>query len=122
VSAAHVELARRLFDAIAAGDVPTVRACYAEDGVLRNHTSGQEYGAEEIARIVGTLAEQLPDRRYEEIRVAPTPSGFVQQHVVRATGEQGPFAVRACCVGTVVDGRVALLEEYASPPASEAGT
>ena len=51
--------------------------------------------------------------RYEDIRVQPTPTGFVQQHVLccrSATGVE--VRAHACLVATVEDGRIRRLDEY----------
>jgi ketosteroid isomerase-like protein len=106
------DVGTRLFAAIPAGDVAVVRACYAEDAVLINHSSGERLGPDEIARKVESIA-QLPEFGYHEIRRQPTTSGFVQQHVVRGVSAAGDaFEIRACCVATVTSGRIARLEEY----------
>ena len=51
--------------------------------------------------------------RYEEMRVQPTPSGYVEQHVLRGTLRDGStLEVPACLVVTVVDGLITRLDEY----------
>ncbi len=60
------------------------------------------------------MASNLRDLRYEEVRRQPTPSGFVQQHVLRATlPGGGAFELPACIVIDLDgDGRITRLDEY----------
>ncbi len=114
----NVKLAERLFSAIAAGDVVTVRECYSADTQLVNATTGSAMGIDAIGGLVEVLAREIPDFRYEQVRCEPTPTGFVQQHVIRGTSPQGKaFSIPACCVALVRDGQVTRLDEYADAAA-----
>lgn len=112
--AGHRALAERLFGAVAGGDVEAVRQCYSADLVLRNHAFGTDIDRDGIVAVVRQLAEAVPDLAYDDVVCSPTPTGFVQQHVLRGTARSGrAFAVPVCCVATVVDGVVVRLDEYA---------
>ncbi len=69
---------------------------------------------EENLVVLGWMAAHLRDVRYEEIRRQATASGFVQQHVLRATLPGGaPFELPACLVIDLDDqGRITRLVEY----------
>lgn len=115
---AHEALAGRLFSAIAVGDIDTIRACYAEDALLRNHAGAPDMGPDDVVGLVQLVSEKLPDLVYDQIRRQPTPTGFVQQHVLVGTGTGGEeFAIPVCCVGTVENGRITRMEEYADSAA-----
>ena len=110
---AKLEVARRLMDAIQAGDVATVAALYADDMVGWRNFDRRELGKAAMVRIIEFLAKQVRELRYEAIRVAPTPTGYVQQHVLHATAPDGTRVESpACLVVEVRDGRIRRLDEY----------
>ncbi|MEO6317809.1 MAG: nuclear transport factor 2 family protein [Acidimicrobiales bacterium] len=108
-----LEVARRLFAAVEAGDVGAVRDLYADDAVVWHNSDGVAQTRDENLRTLSWVVEHLTDRRYEEVTCQPTPGGFVQQHVLRATGPTGrPVEVPACLVAAVVDGKITRIDEY----------
>ena len=59
------------------------------------------------------MVNNLRDRRYEDVRRTVTPTGFVQQHVLRFTRADGTRqALPACLVVTCDDGRITRIDEY----------
>jgi ketosteroid isomerase-like protein len=117
-SSRAVAVAARLFDAITRGDVAAVLECYADDAVLWSNTSGATMSPPEIAGLVKLVAESIPDFRYDERSCQATDSGFVEQHVIRGTSPAGDaFAIDACCVASVRDGRITRVDEYADAAA-----
>jgi ketosteroid isomerase-like protein len=108
-----LRLAERLFTAVTTGDIDGVRACYAPDVVVWHNSDNVGQSAEENLRVLGWVTKNIRDLRYEEVRRQRTPTGFVQQHVLRGTAPNGTaLAVPACLVATVVDGRITRLDEY----------
>ena len=106
-------LARRFFAAVTAGDLDTVRAIYAPDAVVWHNTDGSEQSVDENLRVLAWVARNVQEFRYEDVRLQATESGFVQQHVTKgAAPNGGEFAMAACIVGTVVDGRITRIDEY----------
>jgi len=107
------ELARRLMQGIAAGDVDAVGALYHEDLVGWRNVDGRELERRQMLRIVAFLGSKVKDLRYDEIRVEPTAKGWVQQHVLRATAPDGSAVeMPACLVVEVADGKIRRLDEY----------
>lgn len=107
------DLARRLMEGIAAGDVEAVGALYADDLVGWRNVDGRALDRRQMLKIVGFLGTRVKDLRYEEIRVQPTARGYVQQHVLRATAPDGtPVEMPACLVVEIADGRIRRLDEY----------
>lgn len=107
------DIAERLFAAIEAGDLDAVRDLYAPDAVIWHNTDEAEQTVEQNLRVLGWVVDHLADRRYEEVRRSPTPTGFVQQHVLRCTrGDGTRVEVPACLVVTCAGGRIVRLEEY----------
>lgn len=111
--AVKLAVARRLMQAIQTGDVATVEALYADDMVGWRNFDRRELGKPAMIRIIAFLAKQVRDLRYEAIRVEPTPSGYVQQHVLHATAPDGSKVESpACLVVAVEGGQIRRLEEY----------
>ena len=114
MDASALDVAERLFTAIGHGDIDAVRACYADEVVVWHNNDGLEQTRDQHLRTLAWVIKNVSDRRYEEIRRQLTPTGFVQQHVLRATitatGEH--YAMPACIICTVVDGRITRLDEY----------
>ena len=119
-----LQVAERLFTAIPKGDLDAVRAIYAPDArIWHNHDGIVQDPAANLA-VLGWIVKNLKDISYDEIRREPTPTGFVQQHVMRAIAPSGkPFELAACIVCTVVAGRITRLDEYldSAPLAALAG-
>ncbi len=110
---ANLELCEQLFSAIIRGDIDAVRAIYAEDAVIWHNNDGVEQSPDQNLRVLRWVVRNVKDLRYEEIRRHETPTGFVQQHVLRGTSPNGVvLEVPACIVCTVVDGRITRLDEY----------
>jgi ketosteroid isomerase-like protein len=105
-------IAARLMAAITAGDAEAVGALYHEDMVGWRNIDGRELSRRQMLKIIDFLGG-VKGLRYEDVVVQPTPTGYVQQHVLCATAADGR-AVRspACLVVTLEDGLVRRLDEY----------
>src|SRR5690606_5090088 len=80
MSEAHTNVARALFAAIAAGDVAAVAALYHDDALVFMNTTGATLSKRKMLGVIRFLSTQVSELRYEDVRVQPTPTGFVQQH------------------------------------------
>ena len=109
-----LQVADRLFKAIERGDVDAVRSIYSPDCKVWHNNDGLNQSADENLRVLKWVVDNVDERSYTEIRRQPTPTGFVQQHVMRgrlkSSGKQ--FALPACIVCIVDDGRITRLDEY----------
>ena len=109
----HLDFAERFVGAIQAGDVATVRACYAPDAKLWHNTDGIEQTVDENMKVLDWFIRTLPDRNYRVTRREPLPDGFLQQHVLEATLPDGTkWAMDACVVVKVENGLITRLDEY----------
>jgi ketosteroid isomerase-like protein len=107
------EVAGRLIAAIEAGDFDGFLACYAPGAVIWHNNDNLEQEPATVVKVLGWLRKRVNGLRYEELRVQPTPTGYVEQHVLRGIGRDGSaFEVPACLVVTVVDGLITRLDEY----------
>lgn len=108
-----LDLADRFFAAIPKGDLETVRTIYAPDAVIWHNNDRAEQTVAENLAVLEWVTKNVADMRYEEVRRHVTPSGFVQQHVMRGRATNGkPLELPACIVCTVVAGRIQRLDEY----------
>lgn len=108
-----LELADRFFAAIPKGDLETVRAIYAPDARIWHNNDQATQSVEQNLAVLGWVTKNIAGLRYEDVRRQATPSGFVQQHVLRGSAPNGAaLEVPACILCTVSDGRITQLDEY----------
>src|SRR5277367_6296024 len=104
--AVSLALADKLFAAINANDQDALRNdVYAADVVVWHNNDNHEQHIEENLKVLRWLHRNVAAKRYEQVRRQPTPTGFVEQHVLRGTAPNGAeLNVLACLVVTVADG------------------
>ena len=107
-----LDVAERFFAAIEAGDVEGIKAIYAPDAVIWHNNDQKEQTVEENLRVLSWVVRNLKNRHYRVTRRVAIPDGFVQQHVLEAETANGPFAMPACIVVAIKDGRISRLDEY----------
>lgn len=108
-----LSVADRFFRAVETGDLDAVQAIYAPDAGIWHNTDNLVQTPAENLRTLKWITRTLRDRRYEVSRRVATPTGFAQEHVMRATLPDGtPFAMPAAIFADVVDGRITTLREY----------
>jgi ketosteroid isomerase-like protein len=113
-----LDLADRMFRAIEAGDLDTLRAIYAADFVAWSNFDDGTKDVDGTLAVLGWLCHKLGDRRYDVSRREVIDGGFLQQHVLRGTAPDGSaVAMPACIVATVTDGQVVRIDEYLDPSA-----
>ena len=105
-------IAETFFRAIEAGDVAAIRAIYAPDAVIWHNNDQLEQTVEGNLRVLEWVARNLKNRHYRVKRRVAIPGGFLQQHVLEAETANGPFAMPACIVVEIKDGRISRLDEY----------
>ena len=109
----HLDFAERFVSAIQTGDTATVRACYHPDAKLWHNTDGIEQTVDQNMKVLDWFIRTLPDRNYRVVRREALPDGFLQQHVLEATLPDGTkWAMDACVVIKIEDGRITRLDEY----------
>jgi ketosteroid isomerase-like protein len=107
-------LARRFFDAIEAGDVDGLRACYAPHAEIWHNTDGRVSTREENVRTLRDFIARVPQRRYEKRRVHVFEGGFVQQHDLHCilSDHHHEIVLPACLVCRVEQDVIVRLDEY----------
>ena len=109
-----LETADRLFSAIERGDVAAIRDIYAPTAKIWHNNDGLTQTVDANLAVLGWVVANILELAYTEVRRNPTPTGFVQQHVMRgrlkSSGKE--FRLPACIICEVEDGRITRLDEY----------
>lgn len=111
--AAVLALADRFIQAIEAGDIHTVKACYHPDVVVWLNTAGVGVDRQTNLQVLTGFVGKTSERRYQNRRVQTFPGGYVQQHLLKATHIKGPvLKLAATLVCQVQHGVIIRLDEY----------
>ena len=109
-----LEVAGRLFKAIERGDVAAIRDIYAPNAKIWRNNDGLTQTVDANLAVLGWVVANILELAYTEVRRNPTPTGFVQQHVMRgrlkSSGKE--FVLPACIICDVEHGRITRLDEY----------
>jgi ketosteroid isomerase-like protein len=106
-------LAQRFFNAIEAGDIATVEACYAPHARIWHNNDGQEQSREENLTTLKGFVRWISPRTYADRRVKVFDGGFMQQHELQGARPDGVvLRLPACIVCAVEDGKIVRLDEY----------
>jgi ketosteroid isomerase-like protein len=123
--AAHAQLvvdtADRLFTSIVNGDKAAVDQLWSEDIAVWRVGAGRDDAKARALRVVDWFIDVTTERRYEildrRLFDDGSVSGFVQQHVLHATGHAGQsISMRVCIVIRVgTNGLIDRIDEYFDP-------
>ena len=95
------------------GDVDAVRGIYAPHAVIWHNNDQVEQSPDENLRTLRWVTTNVKELRYEDMVRHETPTGFVQQHVLRGIAPNGKaLELPACIVCEVKEGRITRLSEY----------
>lgn len=112
------EVADTLFDAIERGDQEAVARMWSEDVLVWHSGDTRDNRRERALRVIAWFIRSTSERSYEILdRQFFGSGGFVQQHILRATGHNGEsIAMRVCIVIKVgTDGLITRIDEYFDP-------
>ena len=106
-------LAERFVAALTAHDADTVRAIYAPDARIWHNSTGTLQTVDENIQSLHRVHSVLDNLHYDVQRREAINGGFFQQHILRGTLASGEaFAMPACAICDVNDGRITRLDEY----------
>ena len=108
-----LELCDRFFDAIEQKDYDALESCYAPEAVIwHSHDCRYQPRADNLAMLRQGMETQRKTR-FRDRRIRVFEGGFVQQHRIEVTWENG-FEGRmdVCFVGYVRAGRISRAYEY----------
>ena len=105
--------AERLFSTVENGNIEQLREIFAPGARIWHNTDDKSIDVEASIRSIRGIKDAAAEYRYTEIRREPTPTGFVQQHALLIRLKNGTLITdRACCVCTVIDGRIGHMDAY----------
>ena len=109
--------ADRLFTAIEKGDITAVEALWDDDVLVWKSAEPEEQAKNRALRVIGWFIGTTTERRYEILDRQFFDGGFVQQHILRATGKGGgSISLRVCLVIKVgTNGLITKIDEYFDP-------
>jgi ketosteroid isomerase-like protein len=116
-----VETADRLFTAIVQGDKAAVDRLWSDDIAVWRVGASRDNDKARALRVIDWFIAVTTERRYEildrQLFDDGTISGFVQQHVLHATGHAGQsISMRVCIVIRVgTNGLIDRIDEYFDP-------
>lgn len=106
-------LSNRMTECMVTGDAISYRALWAADAVLWHSFDGVTLNREELVQSFEGFVSNFPQRRLKNVRVTPTPTGFVQEHEFEGETTEGRrFTVPSCIVATIEGGRLHRVHEY----------
>jgi hypothetical protein len=112
-AAAHLALGERLIHCLEACDIEGTRALYAPDARIWHNFDQRCQPLEENLKSLQWMHRKLSGLQYDVVRREPIPGGFYQEHVLRGTLPGGEaFAMPACVIVKIEDGRIVSLDEY----------
>ena len=113
---AIADVADRLFEAIENSDIAMVEQIWNDDIVVWK-VADSDRNKESAMRVIGWFINTTTDRHYEVLDRRLFDGGFVQQHILHATGHAGQsISLRVCIVIKVdEDGLINRIDEYFDP-------
>ena len=113
------DVADRLFEAIERGDAATVENMWGDDVLVWKSAEPTDQPKKRALRVIFWFMDTTAERRYEILDRQFFDGGFVQQHVLHATGRNGGLiAMRVCIVIKVgANGLITRIDEYFDPAA-----
>ncbi|GAB7142414.1 nuclear transport factor 2 family protein [Mycobacterium riyadhense] len=114
------EVADRLFTAIENGDVAAVDRLWSDDIAVWRVGARRDNDKARALRVIDWFISATTERRYEVLDrqiFGDAETGFVQQHVLRATGRDAQsISLRVCIVIKLdEDGLINRIDEYFDP-------
>ena len=113
---AIADVADRLFEAIEQSDIAMVEQLWNEDVIVWK-VADRDRDRERALRVIAWFVNTTTDRRYEILDRQIFDGGFVQQHILHATGRNGEsIAMRVCIViKLAANGLISRIDEYFDP-------
>jgi ketosteroid isomerase-like protein len=115
------DVADRLFSAIEKSDVDAVDQLWSDGIAVWRPGARRDDDKARALRVIDWFVTVTTERHYEildrQLFDSPTISGFVQQHVLHATGHAGQLiALRVCIVIRIdTNGQIDRIDEYFDP-------
>ncbi len=110
---AAMRAGERLFHTVEHGDLAELRDIFTEGAAVWHNTDEKLVDVETTIANLEKIRASATVFHYSEIRREPTPSGFVQQHILTVEMPDGrSMRDLACCICRVENGRIAHMDAY----------
>ena len=111
------EVAGQLFSAIETGDKAAVERLWSEDIAVWRPGARRDNEKSRALKVIDWFISVTSERHYEILDRQLFDNGFVQQHVLHATGHAGQtISLRVCIVIKIgADGLINRIDEYFDP-------
>jgi hypothetical protein len=111
------EVADQLFAAIERGDETTLNELFDDEIAVWRVGARRDNDKERALKVLRWFIHVTTQRRYEILDRQLFPNGFVQQHILHATGRNGgSIALRVCIVIKLgVKTLISRIDEYFDP-------
>jgi hypothetical protein len=114
---AIVDAADQLFTAIEQSNVTLLNEMFNDDIAVWRVGARRDSDKERALKILHLLINTTTERHFEILDRQLFPDGFVQQHILHATGHNGgSIALRMCIVIKLgINGLISRIDEYFDP-------
>jgi ketosteroid isomerase-like protein len=114
---AVVDLADELFAAIERGDEPRLDALFAADIAVWRAGANRDDDKERAMKVLRWFIRVTAERSYEVLDRQLFPGGFVQQHILHATGHNNGLIALRVCIVIKMSGNdlITRIDEYFDP-------
>ena len=118
---ASLKAGERLFSVVENGDLEELWTIFSDGAQVWHNSDDKLTSVAQSIKNLRAIKEAAEIFEYKDIRRAPTPTGFVQQHVLYVKMKDGrEIHDRCACVCRVENGRIAHMDAYhdsaATPP------
>ena len=112
-----MDVADELFGAMERGDAGRVRELWNDDIAVWHSGDRADNDVDRAFRVIRWFLDRTTQRRYEVLDRRVFEGGFVQQHILHATGTDGAvIAMRVCIViQLAANGLISRIDEYFDP-------
>jgi hypothetical protein len=114
---AALDLADELFAAIERGDEPRLDTLFAEDIAVWRAGAQRDDDKERAMKVLRWFIRVTAGRSYEVLDRQLFPDGFLQQHILHATGHNGGLIALRVCIVIKMNGsnHINRIDEYFDP-------
>jgi hypothetical protein len=112
-----IAVADQLFTAIENSDMTTVGHLFSDDIAVWRVGARRDNDKDRALKVLHWFVDVTTERRYEVLDRQLFANGFVQQHILHATGHNGgSIALRVCIVIKLgIDAVISRIDEYFDP-------
>ena len=114
---AIIDVADTLFRAIEQTDIAMIEKLFNDDIAVWHSGDAADNDRARALRVISWFINRTVERRYEILDRQVFEGGFVQQHILHATGtNDGVIALRVCIViKLAANGLISRIDEYFDP-------